>query len=469
MKLTIDEILNATQGEYLSGNITETVVQITTDSRKVRGGELFIPLIGINFDGHDFVSQAVQQGATVVLTQRILENSIADFNKTCFIRVKDTLKALQDLAKYYLRKFNIPIVAVTGSTGKTTTKDLIHSVLQQKYKVMKSEGNFNNHIGLPLSVFKLKQEYEAAIFEMGMSSLGEIDTLAEIVRPNISVITNIGLSHIEHLGSQENILKAKMEITNYLDAEDVLIVNGDDDFLKNLNRQSHPFKKFYIGLNSECDLRAENIINLGEAGSSFNVVFDGKKVPFCLQVPGDHNIYNALSAIAVGLWLGMDSSEIQRGIQAYKGSDMRLHILSIQENIKIINDTYNASPDSMKAAISVLSKAAAKRKIAVLGDMLEMGLYTKTGHYTVGCEVAKKSIDLLIVVGTAAAYIAEGAIDHGFDRQKIVVCTNNQEVIGYLRKNMLAEDMILVKGSRGMKMEEIVAGIQERSSLNDTV
>ncbi|AOT68465.1 UDP-N-acetylmuramoyl-tripeptide--D-alanyl-D-alanine ligase [Geosporobacter ferrireducens] len=463
MKLTIDEILNATQGEYLSGNITETVVQVTTDSRKVRGGELFIPLIGINFDGHDFISQAVQQGAAVVLTQRVLENSIIDSSKACFIAVKDTLKALQDLAKYYLRNFTIPIVAVTGSTGKTTTKDLVHSVLQQKYKVLKSEGNFNNHIGLPLSVFQLQKEHEAAIFEMGMSALGEIDTLAEIVRPNISVITNIGLSHIEHLGSQENILEAKMEITNYLNAEDVLIVNGDDAFLKNLNNQSHLFKKFYVGLNSNCDLKAENIINLGEEGSSFDVVLNEKKVNFRLCVPGDHNIYNALSAIAVGLCLDMDSSEIQRGIQAYKGSDMRLHIMGIQDNIKVINDVYNASPDSMKAAISVLSKAVAKRRIAVLGDMLEMGHYTKMGHYTVGCEVAKESIDLLIVVGTASAYIAEGAIDHGFDRQKIIVCDNNQEITTYLRKNMQAEDIILVKGSRGMKMEEIVTGIQERS------
>lgn len=463
MKLTIDEILEATQGEYLFENIIESVEQIITDSRRIKGGELFVPLVGLNFDGHDFIPQAIQQGAKIILTHRILDKDVYMNEKICVISVKDTLKALQDLAKYHIRKFNIPIVGVTGSTGKTTTKDLIYSVLKQKYKVMKSEGNFNNHIGLPLSVFQLQKEHEAAIFEMGMSALGEIDTLAEIVRPNISVITNIGLSHIEHLGSQENIFKAKMEIANYLEREDVLIVNGDDPYLNGLKDQVLGFQNLFVGIHSLCDLKAENIKDLGEAGSTFDVLFEGQPVNFRLQVPGTHNIYNALSAIAVGRCLNMESAMIQKGIEAYQGSAMRLHIISIHDNIKIINDVYNASPDSMKAAISVLSKADAKRKIAVLGDMLEMGQYTKMGHYTVGCEIAKKSVDLLVVVGSSSVHMVEGAIDHGFDREKIIVCTSNQEATAYLKKTIKPDDMILVKGSRSMKMEEIVAGIQERS------
>ncbi|MEW9122301.1 MAG: UDP-N-acetylmuramoyl-tripeptide--D-alanyl-D-alanine ligase, partial [Thermotaleaceae bacterium] len=435
---------------------------ITTDSRKIQGRELFIPLIGERFDGHDFVLEAVSQGVEAVLIQKMPCENISMFKDTSIILVEDTLKALQDLAKYYKGFFKIPIVAVTGSTGKTSTKDMIYSVLMQRYCVMKSEGNFNNHIGLPLSIFNLKKEHEVAIFEMGMSSLGEIDTLAEIARPNISVITNIGLSHIEHLGSQENILKAKMEITNYLQKEDLLILNGDDVYLKTIKEQKDSFKKYLVGLESNNDLRPTNIQDFGELGSSFDIFWRGVNHSFQLKVPGVHNIHNALSAIAVGVALEMNMMEIQKGIEAYLGSEMRLNIFMTSEEIKVINDAYNASPDSMKAAISVLSKSAAQRKIAVLGDMAEMGSFSKMGHKTVGYEISKEPIDLLIVVGNMSRFIAEGAVEKGFEQGKVSSFKNNQEAIEYLDKVLMPQDMVLVKGSRSMKMEEIVIFLQER-------
>lgn len=463
MKLTIKEIIEATKGKLIKGSEEATVQGIATDSRKLKPGELFIPFIGEKLNGHVFIEDVFKLGAAGVFTSEKNKDYSIFYAGQSVIQVADTLKAFQDLARYYMKKFSIPVVGVTGSTGKTSTKDMIYAVLSQKYKVLKNEGNFNNHIGLPLTVFQLEPKHEVAIFEMGMRGLGEIDLLAELVRPDIAVITNIGLSHIEHLGSQENILKAKMEITNYFTKENRLVINGDDAYLSTLKDKNLGFHIIYIGIHGSYHYIADNVEDLGEDGSRFYLVAEGVKYPFELKVPGKHNIYNALCAIAVGLELGVPMELIQKALKAFEGSKMRLNILHTKENIKIINDAYNASPDSMISALRVLDKTVSDRKIACLGDMLEMGEFAEQGHYLVGREVAKGHIDMLIAVGFHAGHMARGAMEKGFPSEKIFICGNNHEAISILKEVLKERDAVLVKGSRGMKMEEIVEYILERS------
>ncbi|WP_053956889.1 UDP-N-acetylmuramoyl-tripeptide--D-alanyl-D-alanine ligase [Inediibacterium massiliense] len=459
MKLTIKEIVEATKGDLLEGDIQKEIKGICIDSRKVVKDELFIPLVGENFNGHDFIKDAIEKGACAVLTS---EGNFEEIDNISIIKVKNTLQALQDLARYYASKFSIPIIGVTGSTGKTSTKDMIYSVLSKKYKVLRNKGNFNNHIGLPLTIFELTKEHEMAILEMGMSALGEIDLLASLVKPHVGVITNVGLSHIEHLKTQENIMKAKMEITNYFQDDHILIVNGDDDLLKTLKGKKTHYKKYFVG-RERCDYRVSNIKDLGEKGISFDLILDNEEYSFFLKVPGIHNVYNALCAIAVGILFKVDMNLIQKGIREFEGSNMRLHIFTTKEEIKVINDAYNASPDSMRAALCVLDKMKCKRKIAVLGTMLEMGEYAQIGHYHVGSDVAKANIDYLIAVGNQGEHMVMGATENGFKKEKTYVCKNNQEAIEVLKKLLQKEDAILIKGSRGIHMEEIVDYIQERS------
>jgi UDP-N-acetylmuramoyl-tripeptide--D-alanyl-D-alanine ligase len=466
---TVEEMVHVTKGQLIQGSYKKTVCGLSIDTRKIQKNELFIPLIGKRRDGHDFIEDAVRSGAAAIIVSQWRDEQFAQYKNLCVIKVRDTLQALHDLARYYISKFNIPIIAVTGSTGKTTTKEMIYSVLSKKYKVLKNEGNFNNHIGLPLTVFQLKPEHEIAIFEMGMSGFGEIDKLASIVRPNIGVITNIGLSHIEHLQSQQNIFKAKMEITNYFKNTDCLIVNGDDPHLAALKNSHTDYSIYFIGLSKPCDYQGIHIDDQEVTKTTFEVVLNKKVYQFILKVPGRHNIYNALCAISVGRMLGVEPELMVEGIKDFKSHTMRLNILTTSQNIKMINDVYNASPDSMKSALDVFNKIQARRKIAILGDMLEMGSYSIEGHLALGCEVAKQSIDILITVGKEAKNIAHGAIKNGLDQQKVFSCLNNQQVIDFLENILQEEDAVLVKGSRGMKMEEIADYIQERSTINDTV
>ena len=465
MRLTVEEIIHATKGELLTGKREQWVTGVSTDSRNINADELFVPLKGDRFDGHDYIKNAIHAGAAASLLKQSEASvvSIAEKNGSALIRVDDPLQALHDLANYYLSKMDAIVIGVTGSTGKTTTKEMIYSILSRKYRVLKNEGNYNNHIGVPSTAFQVEPEHEVVIFEMGMSGFHEIEKLCRIVKPRIGVITNIGASHIEKLGSRENIFKAKMEITKYFDQrEHILIANGDDEFLGKLKSQNTPYQKYFVGFHKDCDFQAISIDEIGEKGIQFKASLQGQDYDFVLQVPGKHNIYNALCAIAIGYVLGVEPDRICEGIQAFKGNDMRLNIISTRSNIKVLDDSYNASPDSMKAAIAVFATIASNRKIAVLGDMLEMGSYAQKGHYDIGKEIARHPIDFLVTVGEQAAYIGKGAVENGFYQSHIFACANNQEAIDVLQEILCEQDGVLVKGSRGMKMEEIVEYIQER-------
>lgn len=452
--MTVEDILSATGGTLLSGDTKTEFTDITTDSRKSAEGVLFIPLEGEKFDGHEFIKAAFDMGAAAVLTHKDADLMI---DKT-IIKVKDTFKALHDIAVYYKKKYPVPTVAVTGSVGKTTTKDMLYAALAAKYKTLKTPNNFNNEIGVPITVFMLEKEHECAVIEMGMNHFGEIERLAEMGQPDAAVITNIGMSHIENLGSQEGIFKAKMEITKNFAKDNTLIVNGDDKFLSKTKGMGD-YKVVYYGIdNPENDVYAKDIVNKGLKGVEFTAVLDGGEYRVEVTQPGKHNVYNALAAICVGQTFGVPIEDAVRGIKNCEYTSQRLEIIE-KSGIQIINDCYNASPDSIRAALGVLKYAVTERKIAVLGDVLEMGEYAKDAHYALGKAVVDNGIDILITAGENAAYIAEGARDNGMKNVKSFPKT--LDVCGYIIDVVRKGDAVLIKASHGMHFEDIYKTIEE--------
>lgn len=461
-QLSIEWIIKACNGRKTHEGKEEWVTSITTDSRNLEEGSLFIPLIGEFYDGHQFISQAINNGAVAVLVKGNHQIELPENLDDIFIiEVEDTLDALKELGRNYRKLFAIPFIGVTGSVGKTTTKDLISSSLSSKYNVLKNFGNFNNQIGLPMTLFNLEEEHQVAVLEMGMSSFGEIHNLVDIVRPNISVITNIGMSHIENLGSQKNILKAKMEIATYLTEGDYLLLNGDDEYLKTLKDEKSPYHKVFFGISKDLDFYPEKVEDFGEAGFILEISIKGKIEVFKFNYPGLHNVYNVLAAIWIGSNYHMTPSEIQRGLDSYVPSKMRMEMIELPD-IKLINDAYNASPDSTKAALNVLDRLEGDRRIAILGNMLEMGEFSEEAHRIVGNYVTDSGLDILITVGEMAKWIGEEAKAIG-GLKEIYTLENNQEAIEILNKILQKKDLVLVKGSRGMKMEEIIIYLQERS------
>lgn len=446
--MTIEDIIKATGGNLICGETDKIIENVITDSRYVTNGALFVPIVGDKFDGHDFINAAFDMGAAAALTHKDTEPLVG---KT-IVRVDDTLKALGDIAGYYKERCNIPSVAVTGSVGKTTTKDMITGVLAQKYNTHKTQGNFNNEIGVPLTIFKIEKHHEAAVLEMGMNHFGEIERLAQIGKPDMAVITNIGESHIENLGSREGIFKAKMEIATQFTKDNTLIVNGDNDFLSKIKGMGE-YKVVYFGIeNPDNDISAKNIRNNGLDGVMFTAVIDGAEYEVEVPVPGVHNVYNALAAISVGREFGVPMDKIVTGIKTFELTKMRMAIEN-NNGIRIINDCYNASPDSMKAAIGVLCDIENARKIAILGDMLEMGDFAKDAHYRVGKIVAENGADMLITGGENAKYIAQGARDNGL--LNVVSFDKTLEVCNFVKDEIKSGDAVLIKASRGMHFEDV--------------
>lgn len=455
--MTIEEIKVAVKGEISGLDKTISIRGISIDSRKVSKGDLYIPIIGEKFDGHDFIDEAMEKGAIAYLTENL------DYGRKGGrqILVANTLEALHDLAIYYRRKFNIPFIAVTGSSGKTTTKDMIASVLSEKYNVLKTQGNFNNEIGLPLTLFQLEDHHEMAIIEMGMNNPGEIRKLVNMVFPDIAIITNIGLTHIENLGSRENIFKAKKEILETLEENQLALLNGDDNYLSRV--KGDRFKLAFLGINGEgLDIKAESIVSSDE-GLKFVIREDNKDFEeFQLNLPGVHNIYNSLFAIFLGRFYGLSHREIQSGLSGFKPSQMRMDIFE-NNKIKVINDSYNANPDSMRAALEVLKNSGSEnRRVAILGDMLELGKWTESAHFDIGKILGELKIDALITIGEYGKFYLEGARENGLPAKNGKTFKSNKEANMYLDSFLRDGDIILVKGSRGLKMEEIAGFLKER-------
>ncbi|MBQ7032402.1 MAG: UDP-N-acetylmuramoyl-tripeptide--D-alanyl-D-alanine ligase [Clostridia bacterium] len=436
------EIANGAGG-ILAGNENAEVRTISTDSRKIEAGTLFVAIRGERFDGNTFANAAYEAGATVVLGNETVSPPVG----CAYIRTEDSVEALGRLAAYHRQKFDIPVVGVTGSVGKTTTKEMIAAVLSARYTTLKTAGNFNNHIGLPLTVLGLSDSHGAAVIEMGMSARGEISYLTKIARPGLAVITNVGLSHIETLKTQENIRDAKLEIAEGLPEGGVLLVCGDDPFLKNVKLPDRSVKRFGFE-NPDCEIVGEI---LGE--DSF-VAFGSE---FTVPVGGRHNLYNALAAVAAGVECGVSPEEAREGLCAYETDGIRQSEMEIRPGITVLCDYYNASPASMAAALEMLAKGEARRRIAALGDMLELGEMGEKCHREVGRKAAENGIDILLAVGPLSRFAAEEAKKSG-----VCAChfADNAALARYLREQLIPGDRVLLKGSRGMKMEEILEGIR---------
>lgn len=448
-RLNVNDILTATGGRLICGEPDFEISEITTDSRKAGKNMLFVPIVGENNDGHDYIAAAFAGGADTIITHKDTE-AVPGKN---IVRVRDTRKAFGDIARYYKEKYKLPTVAITGSVGKTTTKDMISAVLAMKYNTLKTQGNYNNDIGLPITVFRLEHKHEMAVLEMGMSHMDEINYLASIARPDVAVITNIGMSHIENLGSQENIFRSKMQICDFFDKDNLLVVNGDDKFL---SKAQGDFKIVTYGIeNKSCDLVAENIENLGIEGTKFTAVVDGEQHEIYVKIPGVHNVYNALAAVAVGRHFGISMADIKDGVREFLLTNMRMEIKK-HNGIVVIDDCYNASPDSIRAAVKVLGDVKARRKIAILGDVLEMGGFAEKALYEVGTGI--DNIDVLITVGNNAQYIAKGADFAGL--KNIIRFETVEKALEFLPEFIEDGDNVLVKASRGMHFERIVEALK---------
>ena len=443
--MKVYEIVEATQGILVSGNKDDEINFFSQDSRQMTNGGMYIPLKGERFDGHDFIESAFQTGAQAIISEKDVS-----YEDKIVIKVKDTYQALKDMASYLRSHRPVKVVGVTGSVGKTSTRDMVYSVVKQKYKTLKTEGNYNNEIGLPLTILRYHDE-EVLVLEMGMNHLQEMSRLSMIARPDIACITNVGTAHIGELGSRENILKAKLEITDGMKDGTTLIINQDNDMLQTVDLPH--LNVVRVGKSKEASIQASHIV-LEETKSSFEVEYQGKKEIIEVPVQGEHNISNALIAIAVGIELNIPLEDIKKGIQEFKLTKNRMDIL--EKNHKtVIDGTYNASVDSMKSSIDVLANYK-KRKVAILADMLELGNYSQQLHEEVGSYVASKEIDVLVCVGKEAKYIYQKAKESMND---VYYFETNQEVIDHLDTLLKEDDVILVKGSHSMNLKEVVENI----------
>lgn len=445
-KLNLSEIIGACHGSF--GYPADIEISgISTDTRTIEKNSLFIALKGERFDGHDFAAKAMEMGAAAVVTERAVEGA------RCVI-VDSTAQALLDIAGYYRSRFDIPVVGVTGSVGKTTTKDMIALVVSQKYNTLKTQGNLNNEIGMPKTLFGLDRTHTAAVIEMGMSHQGEISRMSMCCQPDVCVITNIGVSHIENLGSQANILKAKMEILDGAKYDAPLILCRDDKLLAKAEVYSDRKVYYYSVSKKDCDVYATGITT-ADGGINFTINYGGEKLAARINCLGEHNVKNALAAFCVGIALDIPTEDIIKGIGLFKPEGMRQNVRE-HKGVTFILDCYNAAPDSMKASLSVLAQTETKgKRYCVLGDMLELGKNSAKYHKQVGEYVLASKADEILCFGENSVHYIEGACDKGFAAENARHFDSREELAAYLKGKLNAGDAVLIKGSRGMKLEEV--------------
>lgn len=450
--LTVEEIASVTGGRRISGDPGAIIELFGTDSRKMEPGALFIPLKGDRFDGHLFIARAESAGAAGAL----MEKGSSAMPAGICVEVSDTLRALQDLAAHARKRFSGPVIAVTGSNGKTTTREMIGAVLARKFRVLKTEGNLNNHIGLPLILLKLVPGVQAVVLEMGINHPGELTRLCEIARPGIGVITNIGESHLEGLGSLEGVARAKGELLDFL-ADGTAVLNHDSPHF-DLLAERQKGKRVSFGFSVKADVRGEKFQE-SEGGIRMEVRRGSLRFPVSAPIPGIHNGSNALAAAAVGLELGIAPEEITAALAAFTPVPNRTEIVVLGSGLKILADFYNANPSSMEAALKTLSalgKAEGRKTAAVLGGMLELGVASPGLHRRLGQTAAREKIDRLFLYGPEAKTVLEGAVEAGFPESSAAVCGSHREIADAVKSLEAGKTMVLIKGSRGMKMEQVL-------------
>jgi len=460
MEYSAKQILEAVSGIWISGDQSKTFNGIAIDSRAVKKKQLFVCISGDRFDGHDFILDVIKKEAAGIIiksTDKIPNEKFRPF----VIQVNDTLKALQDIAEFHRSQFDVSVLAITGTNGKSTTKEMTASVAASQFNVLKTEGNKNNHIGLPLTLFNLKAEHEVSVLEMGMSGKGEIRRLAEIAKPKIGIITNISEGHLESLPTIKDVQEAKGELFESLNQNGTAIVNADDPLVLELSRSLRSNIVTY-GLKNSADIQADNVKQRGNEGFDFTLHFFNEKTPVFLPFLGSCNISNALAAIAAGHVLGLNSQKILSGLQDCQLMPQRMQTEK-RNDITIINDAYNANPRSMEEALTTLSSYKTNgKKIFVMGDMLELGRISESAHKDFGKQFSASSVDRLVTVGTLAQLASQTALDSGIDKDRVKSFENKEESILFLNKSLQAGDCILVKGSRGMRMEQVIEGISKK-------
>jgi len=462
--LKVEDVLRETKGKLVIGNKEEICENFSFDTRNIIENGTFVGIKGERADGSTLWKEALDNGAKIAIVENInftyAEMEAYKEKSKTIIKVDDTLKALIQIAEYKRKLYDIPVVGVTGSVGKTSTKDIIASVVSQKYKTLKTEGNNNNHIGVPKTILRLKDE-AAAVVEMGMNHLGEIEVLTNISKPTLAVITNIGTSHIGNLGSRQNILKAKLEILDGM-KEKKIVINNDNDLLhKWYEENKNKYEIITFGIINDSDFMAEDII-LNDHGSSFVCEAKGEKISIDVPVAGEHYIYNALCAVAVGKTLDLTNEQIEAGIKNVQIAKKRMEIVNLKNNVTLINDTYNASLESIKEALKYISSISNGRKIAVLGDVLELGEFSSQIHEKIGEEVAKQNIDMLICCGQNSKNICDIDIQKGIKEENVYYENNIKNVLKRIKEKMKKDDVILLKASLGMKFSEIAVELVEK-------
>jgi UDP-N-acetylmuramoyl-tripeptide--D-alanyl-D-alanine ligase len=451
----IEDIVKATGGQLSAGATPKRFSSLSIDSRTLASGAIFIAIVGKNFDGHDFIPDAIAKGAKAIVYDN--PSKISIFEKDiAYIKVPDTTKGLGAIARFHRRRFDIPVIAVTGSSGKTTTKEMIAWLLSAKYSVHKNKGTQNNLIGVPLALLEIHSKHDICVIEMGTNRVGEIKQLAQIAEPNIGVITNIGPAHLEYLGDLKGVYKEKIDLVKHLLHPGIAILNKGDIYLGKLCRiRSKPF--FFYGINNDCDFRATEITY---KHNSVAFLFNGVhqiEIKHCAL----HNVANALSAIACGFLFGMDINAIRERVETFDSPDMRLKEIKLNKCI-VFDDSYNSNPQSLKHAIDCLCRQTAGiRRILVMGDMLELGKKSEEFHAYFGHYVSKKPVDILITMGQFSKAASDSAKKGGMSATCIFHFENCASVLDFLHKTIKEGDVLLIKGSRSMQMEKIVAALKE--------
>lgn len=452
-QITVKDIINVTKGKLVYGDENQVCENFARNTKEISQGDIYVGFKGEKYDGGKFYEEAINAGAAGCIINKIEGLEINRIPNKFVIQVDDTIKAIGQIAKLKREKYDIPVIAVTGSVGKTSTKDIIYSVVSQKYHTLKTQANLNNHIGMPLTILGLK-DHEALVVEMGMNHFGELSYLTNIAKPTIAVITNVGTAHIGNLGSRENILKAKLEILEGLPKEGgYVVINNDNDLLHKWQSENEKYKVITYGINNTSTYMAKDV-EYSEEGSNYKLNGVSK-----IEVPvrGEAFVYNSLAAVSIGKILDIPMEKIAKGIKEFELTKMRLDIQKSEYGYTIINDCYNANYDSMKAALDCLSKIQGERRIAVLGDMGELGEYSKELHEKVGKVVAEDKVDILITVGTEAKQIAETARQNGVE--KTYSFDDLKDAIDKLKKVLAVNDVVLVKASHYMNFEEIVKAL----------
>lgn len=461
MQVDTNFLCASVNGKFIGNDGNIQINGVATDSRYINAGTLFFALKGEKYDGHDFVIAALKKGAAAAVISRKIDGLSEQCDSKCIIMVEDTLQALQDFARAYRLKFDIPVVAVTGSVGKTTTRDIIACCLQTVTKTLQTEANYNNDIGLPLTILKLEETHQAAVVELGMRGPGEIQRLALIAKPTCAVITNVEPVHLETLRSIENIARAKCEVLGEITEGGFAVINGDNNLLLQI-ADKYPCRKYTFGYNEVCDFQILKV-----ATQNGGIVITAKLVDhmeeFYFPVPTVKLAENVIAAVAIVTLLGISVEKIRAGLLNYKGSHNRLHSIHLNNGGIIIDDTYNANPISMAAALATgRQMAGANKFIAVLGDMYELGEYETRGHVEVGKKAVETGVDLLLTVGNRARYISAGAIAAGMDKGKVHHFAVKDEALEYLEQNINNNDTVLFKASRGMRFETLVDNLKQK-------